>query len=154
MNPRLRILIDDFRTTQDRAIDYLHVALRIPIPQDGPDWVHNGHPAVLDAARLAENDGIRLDPHGFGIDVIHTDFRIDFDYGPVGQIDCFDVWRLAVHRHHLTNADPPVGPYDDIREWVLDAAEQGELLSVPNSYNAFFQDPKLLRSRDTLCLGG
>jgi hypothetical protein len=88
------------------------------------------------------------------IDVIHPDFRIDFDYGPNGQIDCFDVWRLAVHRHHLTDAKPPVGPYDDIREWVGDATEQGELLTVPGSYNAFFQDATLLRSPESICAIG
>lgn len=151
MNSELRVLIHDFRVAQDLAIDYLHRALRIPLPQSRPDWVRNGHAAVLDAAKLPQNSAVKLDPHGYGIDVIHPNFRLDFDYGPDGQIDCFDVWRLAVHRHHLTDAEPPVGPYDDIREWVIDALDQGELLLIPDSYNALFQDPTQLRSPDTVC---
>ena len=150
MNPHLRALINDFRSAQDSAIDYLRTSLRIPLPKSGLDWVRNGHATVLDAATLLKNSGITLDPHGYGIDVIHPQFRVDFDYGPVGQIDCFDVWRLAVHRHHLTDAEPPVGPYDDIRDWVTNAANQGELLTVPNSYDAFFQDPTLLRSQNSI----
>lgn len=151
MNPELRILIHDFRAAQDRAIEYLHRELRIPLPQSGPDWVRNGHAAVLEASKLPENSAVKLDPHGYGIDVIHPDFRVDFDYGPNGQIDCFDVWRLAVYRHHFTNAEPPVGPYDDILEWVNDALGLGELLRVPNGYNVLFRDPTQLRSPDTLC---
>ncbi len=143
-------LIQDFRAAQDRAIDYLHKDLRIPLPRSGPDWVRNGHRLVLDVAKLASNSAFKLSPHGYGIDVVHSDFRIDFDYGPNGEIDCFDVWRLAVHRHHLTDARPPVGPYDDIREWVNDALAKCELLTVPESYDAFFQDPKLLRSPEAV----
>ncbi len=115
MNPNLRALITDFRSAQDRAIDYLHRELLIPLPISGPDWVCNGHRAVLDASKRLDNAAIKLDPHGYGIDVTHPDFRVDFDYGQNGEIDCFDVWRLAVHRYHITHAKPPVGPYDDIK---------------------------------------
>jgi hypothetical protein len=150
MTPDLRALINDFRATQDRAIDYLHTDLRIPLPKSGPDWVRNGHRAVLDAVKLGGNSAIKLAPHGYGVDVIHPDFRIDFDYGPNGEIDCFDVWRLAVHRHHLTDAEPPVGPYNDIRAWINDAVDKCELRIVSETYDAFFQDPTLLRSPDTV----
>lgn len=148
MNPDLQALNQDFRAAQDRAIDFLHKELRIPLPRSGRDWVRNGHRLVLDAGKLASNSAFKLDPHGYGIDVVHSDFRIDFDYGPNGEIDCFDVWRLAVHRHHLTKARPPVGPYDDIEEWVNDALAKCELLTVPESYDMFFQDPTLLRSQE------
>lgn len=146
MNHDLRALIQDFREAQDRAINYLHSDLRIPLPSSGRDWVRNGHRLVLEAAKLANNSAFQLSPHGYGIDVVHSDFRIDFDYGPNGEIDCFDVWRLAVHRHHLTDSRPPVGPYDDIREWVNDAIAKCELLTVQESHDVFFQDPTLLRS--------
>jgi hypothetical protein len=150
MAPELRTLITDFRAAQDRAIDFLHTNLSIPLPQSGPDWVRNGHRAVLDALKLAGDSAFKLAPHGYGIDVIHSDFRIDFDYGPNGEIDCFDVWRLALHRYYLTHAKPPVGPYDDIREWVNDAVAKSELRIVPETYNAFFQDPTLLRAPDAV----
>ena len=154
MIPELRVLIHDFRITQDRAIDYLHSILLIPLPNTGPDWVRNGHRAVLEAARRIVDPAIKLNPHGFGIDVIHSDFRIDFDYGPNGEIDCFDVWRLAVHRHHLTHAEPPVGPYDDIRSWIEDAVDRCELQRVPDAHDLLFQDPTLLRSPATVCKVG
>jgi hypothetical protein len=150
MAPELRALITDFRAVQDRAIDYLHTVLRIPLPKSGPDWVLNGHSAVLETVKLGEDSAFKLAPHGFGIDVIHSDFRIDFDYGPNGETDCFDVWRLALHRHYVTDAEPPVGPCNDIREWINDAVGECELRIVPETYDAFFQDPTLLRAPDAV----
>ena len=70
MNPHLRALINDFRSAQDSAIDYLRTSLRIPLPKSGLDWVRNGHATVLDAATLLKNSGITLDPHGYGIDAV------------------------------------------------------------------------------------
>lgn len=146
MNTELRALIDNFRATQDQAVDYLHDLLLIPRPRSGPDWVRTGHLAVREAAKRVEAPDIRLSPHGFGIDVIHPCFRIDFDYGPNGEVDCFDIWRLAVHRYHMNQGKPPVGPYEDIRQWVSDALGAGELQVVPGSHDSFYQDPTLLRS--------
>lgn len=144
MNLQLRQLIDAFRTAQDRAIDLLFVSLRIPLPRNGPDWVLTGHAAVREAARSLDS-GITLDPHGYGIEVVHPDFRVDFDFGPDGQVDCFDVWRLALHRHYLTDATPPVGPYPDIKDWVAAAVREAELIVVPGNSESTFQDPTLLR---------
>ena len=145
MHQELRTLIDAFRDAQDRAVDYLHVSLNIPLPTSGLDWAHNGFSAINAVGRASDRVDVRLDPHGFGIDIVHPGFRIDFDYGPAGQVDCFDVWRLALHRHHLVGDDPPVGPYDDIRTWVHDSVKCGELVVVPDTYDAFFQDPTRLR---------
>ena len=154
MNAELRQLIDAFRTTQDTAIDFLHCQLRIPLPKSSLDWALNGHLAVRDLTRESCSAGFRLEPHGYGIDLIHPDFRIDFDYGPAGQIDCFDIWRLALHRHHLLDDTPPVGPYDDIDTWVDDSLKCGELIVVAETYDAFFQDPTRLRCPTDLPCGG
>jgi hypothetical protein len=105
---------------------------------------------VLAARQSPENGCVELFPHGYGIDVTHPDFQIDFDYGPSGQIDCFDIWRLALHRHRLLRAPNPVGPYDDIKMWVGNAVVENELLVVPDSYGEFFQDPTRLRSPKSL----
>ena len=146
MNSELQALIRDFRDAQDRAIDYLHLVLHIPLPDSGPVWVRTGHRATLEAAKRTEHSSAKLNPHGFGIEVIHPDFRIDFDFGPNGEIDCFDLWRLALHRYHLQQAKPPVGPYNVIRSWLGDAFDKGELLTVSGSHNLIFQHPELLRS--------
>ncbi len=146
MHPELRSLIKDFRVTQDRAIDFLHSVLKIPLPSSGRDWVKCGHRAVLEAVKNLECPTIQLDPHGYGIEIIHPDFRIDFDYGPNGEIDCFDLWRLAIHRHNLNNSVSPIGPYEDLSAWFQDAVDRSELQKVPGSNDRFVQDPALLRS--------
>lgn len=154
MNAELRQLIDAFRATQNIAIDFLHCRLGIPLPKTNLDWALNGHLAIRDLTDAILTAGVQLKPHGYGIDVIHPEFRIDFDYGPAGQIDCFDIWRLALHRHHLLNDTPPVGPYDDIDAWVGDALECGELTIVSETYDAFFQDPTRLRLPSDILCGG
>ena len=42
------------------------------------------------------DDTTTYELHGVGCVVSFPDISIDFDYGPEGRTDCFDIWRLYI----------------------------------------------------------
>ena len=79
-----------------------------------------------------------LKVHGVGIEITHPDFHIDFDYGPAGQCDCFDKWRLSLHRHIRLKLPNPVDDPRPLDEWLKDAVDAGEFIRVADSYSMLY----------------
>ncbi|MDR9750519.1 hypothetical protein RG836_03605 [Pseudomonas sp. SZMC_28357] len=87
MNDDLSILINDFLSEVERAAEALEKKF--------------GSRCVLGLWRgnQIERCGILDDTttyelHGVGCLVSFSNISIDFDYGPGGRTDCFDIWRL------------------------------------------------------------
>jgi hypothetical protein len=148
MRLELDSLIQKFRSSQDLAMDLLHGTLGIPVPSSSFDWVKSCREQIQTALGSCKIEGLDLRPHGYGIEVLHPDFQIDFDYGPNGEIDCFDEWRLALFRHLSHNLPNPVGQYVDIRNWIHDAVCKEELIVVAETSGTIFRHPGRLRGRE------
>lgn len=142
MHPELSTAIRQFRRDQDLALDYIHGNLNIPVPVSITHWHDDIRHQITAVDSIAARDGVKLNVHGFGIDVTHPEFRIDFDYGPHGECDCFDEWRLSLHRHHQLGVTDAVDDPRPLDEWFTAAADQGELVLVRDTYGTFY-DPSL-----------
>jgi hypothetical protein len=92
-----------------------------------------GYVVPPEAAAIAEVDGVKIDIHGAGIEVVHPDFTIDFDYGPNGECDCFDAWRLALHRHRCRRLAWPVDGQLELQALLESAAADGSIAQLSNS---------------------
>ncbi|WP_426180941.1 DUF6896 domain-containing protein [Pseudomonas sp. TWRC1-2] len=77
MNNQLAILISDYQASVGVAVAMMQRS-GIPLPTTNVDWV-----------------GIRYFKHGYGCAVSLPTGTVDFDFGAHGEIDGFDVWRLA-----------------------------------------------------------
>ncbi|MEM9589599.1 MAG: hypothetical protein AAGA03_20110, partial [Planctomycetota bacterium] len=97
-----------------------------------------------EAAAIAEADGVRIDIHGAGIELIHPTFTIDYDYGPGGECDCFDAWRLALHRHRQRGLPMPVEGQLHLQALLDAAAADGCILPLPDS--PYFVHPQFQSS--------
>jgi len=133
-----------FRHDQELALDYIHSKLGIPVPHSASHWATNAWGKIAAVRSTASMDGVTLYVHGVGIEVTHPSFHIDYDYGPTGQCDCFDRWRLSLHRHLRLRLPSPVDDPRPLDDWLADALAAGELVRVADSHSMFY-DP-LLRS--------
>jgi hypothetical protein len=131
-----------FRRDQELALDYIHRRLGIPVPRAAHSWAADAHEQMAAASSIAATEGVTLSVHGIGIEVTHPDFHIDYDYGPAGQCDCFDKWRLSLHRHIRLGLPNPVDDPRPLDDWLRDAVDAGELIRVADSYSMFY-DPSL-----------
>ncbi len=142
MHPELADAIRLFRRDQELALDYIHRRLAIPVPRSAYTWAAGAHEQIAAASSIATLEGVTLYVHGAGIEVTHPDFHIDYDYGPAGQCDCFDEWRLSLHRHLRLGLPSPVDDPRPLDEWLRDALDAGELIRVADTYSTFY-DPLL-----------
>jgi hypothetical protein len=142
MHPHLADAIQLFRHDQELALDYIHGKLGIPVPRTAFLWAMNAQQQLTTASAIATAEGVTLYVHGAGIEVTHPDFHIDYDYGPDGQCDCFDTWRLSLHRHIRLGLPNPVDDPRPLDAWLRDAVDAGELICVANSFSMFY-DPSL-----------
>ena len=138
MNPELADAIQLFRHDQELALAYLHGKLGIPVPATSHEWAATAHDRVAAVKSAATGDGVTLYPHGVGIEVTHPEFHIDFDYGPAGQCDCFDRWRLSLHRHLRLNLPDPVDDPRPIADWLKGAVASGHLVKVADWCSLFY----------------
>ena len=145
MRAELAIAIRLFRRDQELALDYIHKQLGILVPRTAYHWAVDAGDQIAAVNSDASTDGVTLYVHGIGIEVSHPDFHIDYDYGPAGQCDCFDKWRLSLHRHLRLGLPDPVDDPRPLDDWLSDAVDAGELVRVRDSYSMFY-DP-LLRSK-------
>lgn len=140
MRELLEVIIASFRHMQEMGLDYTHGRLRLPVPCSARQWMQYRYTVPTDAAAIADEDGVRVDIHGSGIEIVHPDFTIDYDYGPNGECDCFDGWRLALHLHRCRKLPPPVVGSVIIGGWLDAAAEEGTVIALPDS--PYFVHPR------------
>ncbi len=89
MDQRLTILIDDYLASVSSAVKLL-VASGIARPSSCAQWAI----AVIDKPDVLLG-GINFYKHGFGCEVHLKGGIVDFDFGENGEINGFDLWRLA-----------------------------------------------------------
>lgn len=140
MQPELKTVVTNFRQDQELALEYLHGHLGIPVPCSNIEWASRGRKQIDAVISTICDDGVQVRKHGYGIELIHPDFQIDFDYGPSGECDCFDAWRLGLHKHISLRLPDPVECDREIREWIADAVRSGELQQVAGR-NSFYVWP-------------
>ena len=125
--------IASFRSAQELGLAYTHKRLRLSVPRSNRDWMRYGYIVPLEAAVVAESDGVKINIHGAGIEVVHPDFTIDYDYGPNGECDCFDAWRLALHRHRCRGLPWPVEGQLELQALLDSAAAERTVVSLSDS---------------------
>ncbi len=89
MNPGLARIIADYQRAVRQAVALLEQSA-ITRPASNHEW------AFLDIPhRGTLKEGVRYFKHGYGCAVHLSEGTVDFDFGAKGEIDGFDVWRLA-----------------------------------------------------------
>lgn len=133
---RLQELIDaisSFRSAQEFGLAYTHNRLRLPVPRSNLEWMGYGYTIPTEAASIAHADGVKINIHGAGIEIVHPDFTIDYDYGPNGECDCFDAWRLALHRHRSRGLTWPVEGQVELQRLLDNATTDGIVVKISDS---------------------
>jgi hypothetical protein len=138
MNSELAASIDLFRRDQERALEYIHGHLEVPVPKTTTDWVYHGLQQIRSRKSIWESDHVTFYVHGYGVEITHPQFHIDFDYGPTGECDCFDLWRLSLHRHFRLRLPNPVNDERPIDEWIQAAIQCGDLIRVAETYHMLY----------------
>jgi hypothetical protein len=89
MDKRLSLLIDDYLASVSSAVELLELS-GVTRPASNTEWACNGvaHTGVL-------SGGVEYFKHGYGCMVRLKSGPVDFDFGEKGEINGFDVWRLA-----------------------------------------------------------
>ena len=125
MNPTFAIIVITFRAAQDRALKTLRDEFRIPIPSSNRQWVQ-----ICDELLLYKThpvNGVSINAHGYGVEVIYQDCSVDFDWGDHGEGNGFDAWRLwnhcEVNRIFLEKCD-----FNMIKSWLSAAFHANELV--------------------------
>lgn len=128
MDRRLDSLIERFRKAQDAAVILLST-MGVPRPASTYDWL-----AICRAHGISglEANGVKLTPHGVGINVRQGKTSVDFDWGPNGEPDGFDAWRLF--NFARCNRLAEASAYEDIKQWLLQAHADGELMQIGSLY--------------------
>lgn len=88
MNHKLRTLIESYLSAVKEAIQLL-VASGIELPTSNTEWAISG---IAQRGELV--GGIKYFKHGYGCAVQLTSGSVDFDFGPKGEYNGFDEWRL------------------------------------------------------------
>lgn len=89
MDRRLGHLIDEYLCAVRTAVTLLEEA-GIRRPTSDHAWASNGIPGTG-----ALGGGATYRKHGYGCEVNLASGSVDFDFGRTGEINGFDMWRLA-----------------------------------------------------------
>ncbi|MFS2135774.1 DUF6896 domain-containing protein [Duganella sp. Dugasp56] len=89
MDKKLKRLISDYQTSVRSAVELMHRS-GIPLPITAGGWVRTDIPyeGELDG-------GVSYRKHGTGCQVDLPTGSVDFDFGSIGEINGFDLWRLT-----------------------------------------------------------
>ncbi|CAI8913518.1 MULTISPECIES: hypothetical protein [Pseudomonas] len=89
MNNLLARLIRDYQASVSAAVELMQRS-GIPRPSSAMAWV------TMDIPHRGELDGgVGYFKHGYGCAVHLPTGPVDFDFGEQGELDGFDLWRLA-----------------------------------------------------------
>ena len=130
MKQELDHLIDRFRAAQDLAVDAFVRVLNLPLPSSGRDWVRYCSDNGLYEVRHL--NGVGFYAHGYGVELKLEGMTIDFDWGPEGETDGFDGWRL--YNFTLDNKTGVECTHDEVNAWLGEAHAAGELILHESLY--------------------
>jgi hypothetical protein len=129
MHSALVNLIERFREAQDRGVEFivgvLGPALGVRLPINPYDWIKICGETGLYNVRWINS--VEVYTHGYGIELVIDGLNIDFDWGELGELDGFDVWRLWNFARHNPSL-VPCPTYAEVRAWVEEAVASGELV--------------------------
>nr|WP_324260171.1 hypothetical protein [Cellvibrio fontiphilus] len=120
MNRKLKALIENYLFAVNEAIELL-VASGIELPRSNNEWAASG---INQRGELKGR--IKYFKHGFGCTVHLPSGSVDFDFGPEGEYNGFDAWRLW---GFLQNAKlrSLFESESELRQEFSQAVERGEL---------------------------
>lgn len=134
MKAELESLIRSFRDAQDIAVSTIVNVLKMPLPSSGLNWLRYCCDNGVQLQR--EWNGVPIHAHGYGIELKIDGLSIDFDWGPNGEPDTFDAWRL--YYFSRSNVTGISCTHEEVIQWIDDAHRQGELDRIGYMY----VDPK------------
>jgi hypothetical protein len=82
--------------------------------------------------RIKELNDVPIYAHGYGIELKIGDLTIDFDWGPSGEPDGFDAWRL--YNFTLDNPTGVACTHEEVIRWIDEAYANGELERIEYTY--------------------
>jgi len=130
MHDTLDRLIEEYRAAQDVGVRTLLRDLGVPQPSSGGDWwLYCSKNGLYNSNQLG---GIPIYAHGYGIELKIGSLTIDFDWGPSGEPDGFDGWRL--YKFSLDNLAAIKCSHSEVNAWLEDALANGELIKVGSLY--------------------
>lgn len=124
MDKKLKKLISGYQASVRTAVEIMQRS-GIPLPITCHDWTETDIPAQGEL-----EGGISYFKHGFGCEVSLPAGPVDFDFGRIGEIDGFDLWRLVKF------ASPNLIAYgfesnDAVEKSFEAAVKSGSLVSSP-----------------------
>lgn len=131
MDQNLKGLIFDFNSAQEEAVKAFEKAFECARPTSTDDYVFRCVPLIRSASYCCS--GCHVRPHGIGMDVSFDGKGIDFDFGPNGEINVFDAWRLFsfAQRNKIVTSFVSASEID---EAIRIAMESGEISKVANGF--------------------
>ncbi|WP_442783149.1 DUF6896 domain-containing protein [Collimonas fungivorans] len=122
MDKQLKNLVSDYQASVRTAVEIMQRS-GIRLPTTCGDWVETDIPQSGEL-----EDGIRYIKHGYGCKVELSTGPVDFDFGELGEIDGFDVWRLVSFAGHRL-AEYGYETSDAVEESFKAAVKSGSLVS-------------------------
>jgi hypothetical protein len=130
MNAELDTLIEHFRSAQDIGVTTLVDSMGLKIPSSGHDWVV--YCCDNELAKESVINGVGIYTHGYGVELKIGNLTIDFDWGPNGERDVFDAWRL--YNFTIDNVTGVDSSHFDVIDWIEAAHNAGELAKIEYNY--------------------
>lgn len=131
MHVSLDTLIEQFRFAQDIGVSTLVNRVGLPVPNSAHDWA--AYCSDNGLARINRTiNGVGMYAHGHGVELKIGTLTIDFDWGPNGERDVFDAWRL--YNFTFDNETGVECSHSDVIDWIDAAYASGELVKIGYKY--------------------
>ncbi len=104
--------IASFRSAQELALAYVHERLGLPVPRSNREWMRYAYAVPPAAAVVANTDGVKIDIHGAGIEVVHRISPLTMTMDPAanatasmpGDLHFIDTAVVAYHGRFKGNS--------------------------------------------------
>lgn len=124
MNRELERVIGLFNGAQERAVEVLEREFGCPRPTTADDFILRCVPAIRKSGYISK--GYKIRPHGIGIEVDIDGLKIDFDFGPNGEFNGFDSWRLFDFLKS-NNIESPIASEEEMENLIEEAKGEGKI---------------------------
>lgn len=125
MNPQLQQLIGTYQEAVSSAVSLLRES-GVALPVSNREWAISG-------ARSGQlGADAKFHKHGYGCTVRAGNLVTDFDFGPNGEVDGFDAWRLfgfAEDRGLVL----PWATHRELEALLLESEKSGDVVRLPGS---------------------